>query len=90
MKTSSQKLPRAKSTSDLNRSVQFETSSLDSAPRTLTATNTSERNYAMAFRDNHFYGKKRYPAVENEKHEQKFIRLPVTKTLGEYFSNISF
>jgi hypothetical protein len=85
LKTSSQKPTRAKSTSDLNRSVQFEKSSLDSAPRTLTAANTSERDYAIAFRDNHFYGKKRHTTGDNEKLQAKFIQLPVTKTLGKYF-----
>lgn len=76
---------RAKSTSDLNRSVQFEKGTLDSIARNLTATSNNERDYAKAFRDNHFYGKKdipRHTAVCTDKPEPKFIQLPLTKTLG--------
>ena len=69
---------------NLSKSVQFEPGTLNSFAKNLTAnTNNSERAFAKAFRDKHFYGNKSAPTNEHiEKPEPKFIQLPVSKTLG--------
>jgi hypothetical protein len=82
---------RAKSTSDLmNRSVQFEknNTTLDGIPRNLTAKSTNERDFANAIRDRHFYGndmpRHTSASLNDKQQESKFIKLPISKTLGFY------